>query len=253
MFNTDLEFLVQQTFDCDNESHGKSPFSWNEEVNDEVIPASSGVVFSIKRNINTFVIKIHPSKNLACDFPLIQDQNPHMEFYFHETEDYHLAELLSQRVALQRFPYDEGQICNLGDPGFSWWMQLNPQSMNIYFKTSYWVEGDDFIKLGPLGDPRIARDRLREVATLLENQWQIERSFCNENRFQLRIQNFNPSFKLFCEAFLNGDMEALNQLEIYRFSPYLDNYLSELISVRSFWITVERLLSDSEENSGSFF
>jgi hypothetical protein len=136
-------------------------------------------------------------------------------------------------------------MCNLSDPGFSWWLTKKEAGFQLSFTMS--VTDDSSIKLGPLGDRELALRNFQMFETLISSagiainiQNEINRvQFTDCEEFILEelkdIFEFGVMTQTFKDLFniLSRRTEDVSLLEETWF------YLNELAAVRRFWVQVQ--------------
>lgn len=255
-FEGDIDQLVQETMHLVHNFHGKSPFDNSSDELDQnftdsdswLVPEACGVLYKVRKGISTFVLNILPSHNLSADYAKFA--NGEQEgVYFLETEYYELAEIIRDQVANKRFPVNEDTFCNIGDPGFSWWLKATADELDIFFKNSFFAGSEDLVKLGPIGEPTIARVCFNQSADFLSKILPIVAFSCDEKRLKLQIsEKNNPVFENLKYALINGDLNYLKAVGIERHGPQLSFFYNELVVVRKFWIKVENIIKNCKPN-----
>lgn len=147
-----------------------------------------------------------------------------------------LAEVVVTQLFNRRFPLEEESLCNLGSPGFNWWLEQGENRLRVFFSGHH--PGDDIeslTKLGPIGDTAVAPLVLAHLQTTLAESFSL-----NDKFFSLSVPHpANPFFAGIQTLFVQG--EWLFQEADFS-SPTLALYLREMAETRRFWIEVEGLL-----------
>ena len=137
-------------------------------------------------------------------------------------------------------------MCNLSDPGFSWWLTTKGKGFQLSFTLSASVT-DYAIKLGPLGDQQLALRNFQTLERLITSVG-LELNIQNEvNRVQFSegeeflmeelkdlfeygvvSETLTDLFKLFSRG-----KEDLSTLEMTWY------WLHEVAAMRRFWIQVQ--------------
>ncbi len=261
----DIEFLVSETFKHFHTNYQKS----EEEVvaRPEAgvlhpgLPTDPGVLYHIQKSPSVFVIRTLVSQNIREDYLKILESpedypslrlvetdvneiESHLKFFI--VENQHQAEMIHDQLNNRRFPKDEEMMCNLSDPGFSWWMTKKEGRLQVAFNLSSRVE-DGTVKLGPLGDRELALKSFMQFAELL-----------NRSGLPLLIQN-EPNRVVFEEEekLLIDDIQDLFEMgvigtgmtDLFRLlaKKSLEDgaveslwyYFQELASIRRFWIQIQ--------------
>src|SRR5690606_8120341 len=95
----------------------------------------------------------------------LEDIDEKLKFFM--VEDVSQAEIIHDQIHNRRFPIHEEMICNLSDPGFSWWLTKKNKGFQISFTMS--VADDQTIKLGPLGDRELAIRNFQQFEDLVSS------------------------------------------------------------------------------------
>lgn len=148
------------------------------------------------------------------------------------------AEIIHDQLFNRRFPLFEDMLCNLSDPGYSWWMEPNENSLVVYFKAQSVEREKNLIKLGPVGDYALAHRRFGELGRVLKNLFPVRDFSCDERRLVIHpVDSNNEAFKAVRGIFAKGRAPTdLADFGPNEFGRTLFFYLSELASLRSFWI-----------------
>ena len=146
----------------------------------------------------------------------------------------------------RRFPFEDEAICNISDPGATWWLYKQDGKISVFFKSM--GRKEEFEKLGPLGDGEVAKYRWSKMAAYFKDLG-INTAVEIEDNF-LSVQFLDPtesSEKDYFSKILSLFTEGKNTFNCDNFSLNLDQktlhlYLSELAAIRKLWILVERLI-----------
>lgn len=271
----DFEKLTRETFEHCDQLKGKNPFDEasesdnlrftagvddymdaldiiEEEQNPNRFPATVGIIFKIEKGLNTFCLRTMASENMALDYEKIKanlfdpmlkrlklsDEQDVSSLLFFETEDLDLAEIICDQMGGRRFPLDEDSLCNLSDPGFSWWLSEEEGGFRIYFKSHGLNRAGRFIKLGPLGDRKIASRRFSELLAGLGDMG-LEDFYCDDKCFGVFVEDeMNSTYKDLYSLFKKG--EGYENLSGENLT--LSFYLRELAFLRRFWRLIEQSL-----------
>jgi hypothetical protein len=257
-------FLEEDTFDFSTgPSEGDEVEKQIEEGPEELptenleAPEGPGILFRVDKGISTFCLRGLVSEDLHWDLEAIErqdvdvmrslkidDEEQISEIRYFMTEDYPMAETVSDQLINRRFPRQEAMLCNISDPGFSWWMKIDGQSFNIYFQ-SHGIERDDsLIQLGPLGDPMIAYRRLGRALSSLRQIFPVSEYSATDKFFEVSCtQENNPGFEAFSRLFTHGEFvfeEVLDDLSGEDLTLFL--YLREIAAIRRLWLRVQKEL-----------
>ena len=100
-------------------------------------PEVSGALFYFDCGISTFCLRGMTSEDLGWDYERIEKRDPKFlqefklkedwdfdNFVFYPTRDFCEAEIIAEHILNKRFPREEASLCNISDPGFSWYSSL---------------------------------------------------------------------------------------------------------------------------------
>lgn len=172
----DMEYLVQETMrlaDLELEQ------ATNPDSAKVKVPAGPGVLYHLQNSGPVFVVRTLVTEDLGRDYHLAcehPEDFPSLKLLenggvatqrlrFFTTETTGQAEHIHKRVGQRRFPRREEDVCNLSDPGFSWWIENGSASFTLFGKMNWMREG--LVRLGPLHDVNLAQPRWAELANLL--------------------------------------------------------------------------------------
>lgn len=263
----DFDFLANETLSINNQIRKNGNFHFNEsedfEAYEEKGPTGPGVIYRIDKSIGTFCIRGSASEDLEWSLDEIKssgskesqewektlrlDSNELSQmddiFYF-ETQTFPQAEILADQLLNRRFPLEEDLVCNISDPGFSWWMKSKEGSFEIYFQ-SYGIErANDLVQLGPLGDKLMTSHRFNRAISSLRKLFSINEFSCTEK--SLTISAAHPkdeNFRAFQSIFTQG--QWLLPKGIFENVPdgkTLFLFFQELAILRRFWVNIESQL-----------
>lgn len=225
-------------------------------------PTSSGIIYKIDDAMGTFCVRGFSAQNIAEGFKelkaidsakrsilkLNNDDGLDKVFFF-KTKNFELAESIREQIVNRRFPKVEDSVCNISDPGFSWWMDVSLQDgegrFEIFFKSHSINRAEKYIQLGPIGDGAIAALRLNQARTLLRSSFPISEFVCTDRSFTITTTKPDHlSFLSFKNIFLLGE----NHTEEENFPDNtlgrtLYFYFHEVAVIRKFWIEVQNRLS----------
>ena len=274
----DISFLLTETlshFDKnfpETEKEETDPdqfaFAWDEEKLEEVkeeisenhFPESAGVLYHIQKSASLFVIRTFVSENIRKDYDKVlaapenypslrlieleskEEMAEKLRFFVVENSCH--AELIHEYVNNRRFPRFEESVCNISDPGFSWWMVKKENRLQIALTLSLSAESQ-MVKLGPLGDHQIALKRMSEFESLLNDVGLPLNLQIETNRFAIDGQDENILMSDLCDLFdcgvIGDDLANLFRLLAMKLpnDPRLETtwfYFEELAAMRRFWI-----------------
>ncbi len=228
-------------------------------------PEGPGIIYKIDSGSSTFCVRgfsvsnikeafldlSNPESSKRVVLKLSRDDNfSHVMFF--ETRSFELAEAVREQIINRRFPHQEDAVCNISDPGFSWWMDVSDSNENghkqgrfeIFFRSHGINRADKYIQLGPIGDGSVAALRMNQARTLLRSSFPISEFSCDDKSFTVASQK--PDHLSFI-SFKNIFLEGTNNTELENFPDNsmgrtLFYYFHELAIVRKFWIEVKTKL-----------
>jgi hypothetical protein len=267
----EIELLVEQTY-----RHFEQKFPHADLISpSEIIgmrqdwefnlPVSPGVIYHVQKSARLFVLRTFVSKNIKHDLSLIMEspenypslrllesggENIENNLRFFEVDDLYQAEMIHHQVNNRRFPLDEESICNISDPGFSWWQAQFDNGFQISFNLSH-NEDQNFLKLGPLGDQKLAMKRFEEFFHLIEK---LELNLNFQFDFTKIIFSGDDEFLIhdleifFKEGEISDSVHHLFKLlaKSCKDSSSLESlwfYFQELAAMRRFWIKIQEELT----------
>jgi hypothetical protein len=265
----DIEFMVAETFRHFRENYQSegmekpSPLDIPQEnpKEDAHVPAGPGLLYHLQKSTSLFVVRTFVSHDLQTDYQKIIDYPENYpslrlleagtnqlieKLQYFPLEDYVQAEIIHDLISNRRFPIHEEMMCNLSDPGFSWWLSKKASGFQLSFTLS--VNGDgETVKLGPIGDQQLATRNFQLLGNLL-NEAGLNLNVENESN---RVQ-FNNGEEFLLEEIKNlfefgvvsEGLEDLFKLLARRIKDHsqletLWFYLQEVAAMRRFWIQIE--------------
>lgn len=230
-----------------------------------VLPETPGIIYKIDNGHSTFCVRGFSATNIreaieelkdlssAKRIVLKMDKESHVDsIEFFETKSFELAEAIREQIINRRFPHQEDAVCNISDPGFSWWMNIDQDCeegksegrFEIFFRSHGINRAEKYIQLGPIGDGSIAALRMNQARTLLRSSFPISEYSCDDKSFT--VASSKPEHLSFI-SFKNIFLEGTNHTEIENFPDNsvgrtLFYYFHELAIVRKFWIEVKTKL-----------
>ncbi len=236
-----------------------------EETFKRILPETPGIIYKIDNGHSTFCVRGFSATNVREAFDELKNlssakrivlkldkesNDDSVEFF--ETKTFELAEAIREQVINRRFPHQEDAVCNISDPGFSWWMNIDQDTeeaksqgrFEIFFRSHGINRAEKYIQLGPIGDGNIAALRMNQARTLLRSSFPISEFSCDDKSFT--VASLKPEHLSFI-SFKNIFLEGVNQTEIENFPDNsvgrtLFYYFHELAIVRKFWIEVKTKL-----------
>lgn len=214
-------------------------------------PQSSGVVFRIDRGAGTFCLRGVACKNIEETFSALDRHDEVLykklkidgdvdDVRYFESGSLERAEMIRDQLFNRRFPIEEDRICNISDPGFSWWMERKDCSIQIYYQSISVDRATTLTKLGPIGDGKIASRFFMYLESVLSDLMPMVHFSSEPRSFKLVCETAHPLFNELIELFQTGrDIFTNPQFDAIKMVPTLYFYLSELATLRQFWISVE--------------
>lgn len=218
-------------------------------------PQSPGVIYRIDLGANTFCVRGFSTDNIQLQLDalahepnklmLLKASTPEDKIFFFETKSYEIAEMIKDQIINRRFPRQEDAVCNISDPGYSWWMDISHGKFEIFFKSHAVNREEQFIKLGPIGDAKIAMIRLNQAHALLRSTFPLNEYCCSDKSFIVSTTKpDHSSFLSFQKIFSSGENHStLESFPDNTIGKTLYFYFLELATLRKFWIEVESKLS----------
>lgn len=258
----DFDMLAQETIRLSETLalQGELPFEESiEETSDEAASvAGPGVVFYFDHGVSTYCLKGIASDDLEWEQELLVKRDPKFldqfrlkedwdinSFMFYPTESVIDAEIIADQILGKRFPKQEAMLCNLSDPGFSWWLREKDNEFEIYYQSQTIERDRDLVQLGPLGDPMLAERRFSVCLNLVKEMFSVNEFSSTHKSFKVSCsQRSDSGFQQFKDVFLYGrftsdrDFGSLTHAER---SFYL--FIREVALLRRFWLYIEGLYS----------
>lgn len=264
----DIEFMVSETFKHLHENYPQAVVtSPPVEVKDpyQGMPAGPGIIYHLQKSTSLFVIRTLVSQNIRQDYELIaenpenypslrlleggvEDLDKKLRFFM--LENHLQAEIIHDQISNRRFPMNEEMMCNLSDPGFSWWLTKKENGFQLSFTLSV-SSAEETVKLGPVGDHQLALKNFQIMESLIQSAG-LELNIQNETN---RVQ-FNEG-----EEFLLEELKDLfefgvvgeGMMNLFKLLARRTNdhsqletlwlYIQEIAAMRRFWIQVQYDLS----------
>lgn len=224
-------------------------------------PEGPGLLFVFARTGPTFCLrgivakcikdeyeKIKSDYLLLSDyFRLEADEENIDHVRFHETGSVELAEVIRDQFFNRRFPIEEDVLCNLSDPGFSWWLRKGTMACDLYFRSHGVNRAQELVGLGPMGDRGIASLRFRSLLEQLSMLGSITELNCTEKQVGFKIAPVSLDLMKEWTDFLEFGIlpqNFLRHLEELK-DKTLYYYTQELAALRVFWIEIEHELKNT--------
>lgn len=266
----DIQFLLTETlahFDKNFQESEKMEidpdqfnFSWEAKKNESSLLEAAGLLYHIQKSASLFVIRTFVSRNIRQDYDLVLSNSENypslrlvdleskdslsQKLRFFVVENACHAELIHEYVNNRRFPRFEENVCNLSDPGFSWWMVKTENRLQVALTLSLSPD-TNMTKLGPLGDHQVALKRMSEFESLLNDVGLPLNLQIESQRFAIDAQDEVFLMSDLCDLFSYGvigeDLTNLFRLLSAKLpnDPRLETswfYFEELAAMRRFWI-----------------
>lgn len=248
---------LESTFDLSYTS--TSEHSLEPEIDHSAMPLEGpGIVYKLEKGISTFCLRgvatsdldwerddiERGDRNLMKKLRLSVDDSGCIseDIGFFPTYDVALAETVVDQLMNRRFPRQEAIVCNLSDPGFSWWLSCESLSFQVYFQ-SHGIERDEnLIQLGPLGDPFIAYQFFNKSFQFLKSKFSINEFSATEQGFGISCaRNSEHKFQQFIQLFVDGSFPWEDEMfeEGNSDDKRLLLYFYELSLLRKFWVEIQ--------------
>lgn len=262
-----IELMVAETYKHLDENYPQSafelPLTLIDEIEEEIneYPDGPGILYHLQKSTSLFVIRTLVSKNIRDDYKKIMDRpdeypslrlvesevvEVEKKLRFFILENHLQAEIIHDQISNRRFPINEEIMCNLSDPGFSWWLTKKDNGFQISFTLSV-GQNDETVKLGPIGDHQLALRGFQQMESLIQKAG-LNLNIQNEtNRVQFNdgeeflIEELKDLFEF---GMIGEGMENLFKLLARRLNDHsqlesLWLYLQEIAAMRRFWIQVQ--------------
>ncbi len=212
-------------------------------------PIGPGILYRVVTGGSTFSLRGIACESIKETYDELNDgdrsirsslkieENEEVEIHHFRCDFIEQAEVVMDQLFNRRFPLYEDMLCNLSDPGYSWWMEPNQESLIVYFKSQSIERENNLIKLGPIGDDLLAHRRFGELKQSLSSLFSVREFSCDERRLIIKpVDSSSKGYKALRDIFDTGrspnDLSGFGSNEIGR---TLFFYLNELASVRNFW------------------
>src|SRR5690606_32746346 len=215
-------------------------------------PQGPGLIYRVVMGGSTFSLR-----GIACDNikevadEIMEGDRELQKALKIEDEDYELhhfrcdfveqGEIIMDQLFNRRFPLYEDMLCNLSDPGYSWWMEPTTDSLVIHFKSHSIEREKNLIKLGPIGDYALAHRRFSELGKVLRKLFPVREFNCDERRLIIKpVEASDKNFKALYELFSRGAAPtSFSNSGPEQFGGTLCFYLGESACVRGFSCALE--------------
>ncbi len=258
-----FEALARETMELSRDFKN-SEFSFEDEFHhpkekEIVAPSGAGLLYILEKGISTFCIRGFVSSDLSESFEelgegessiieslKITEEEQINSVRFFPTENKELAEVILDELVNRRFPIEEDILCNLSDPGFSWWMDEDDDHFQVFFKSHGIHRADDYIRLGPLGDSTIASNRILKSENIFRGAFPVGEFVATDKGFAISTTDpTNPNFLMLKNFFLTGK----NTTTPATFPSTGDGktlyfYFKEVSVLREFWLQIEKDIAE---------
>jgi len=225
-------------------------------------PESPGILFILDQSGPTFCLRGKAVSHIRNEIEELKNNPDHLvelfridsiedarelleeRLLFFETETRELGEVVIDQLFNRRFPTQEDMLCNLSDPGFSWWMKCTTHSLNLYFRSHGINRAQELIKLGPVGDRKIASMRFSQLEAVLVEHLKLESFKFSDKGVSLQVESAGlPHFQEWLDFLRRGAMpERLLEKLSKQPKKTLYYYIRELATLRQFWLEIESQL-----------
>ena len=152
---------------------------------------------------------------------------------FFATSRLELAEVVADQLFNRRFALEEDELCNISDPGGSWWITQDGEKITLFFGGHY---SDEKINLGPLGDVMVAHSLFQRGESWLRRLFPVEEfSLSSKCLVLLPMDSGHRVFQQFLDIFIKGEKPLHPSFG----TSALSLYLEELAVVRRFWLHLQ--------------
>lgn len=268
MEDTQLSFeaLTRETMEMSQSFNQEFSFSdefkapsEEEKIEEASAPESPGLIYKIEKGISTFCVRGVVCQNLHESYEellegegtlvsqlKLEDESDLSSIRFYPTEAPELAERISEELINRRFPIEEDILCNVSDPGFSWWLDMEEDHFQVFFKSHGIHRAEEYIRLGPLGDPGIASTRILQAESIFRSAFPIGEFVSSDKGFAISTtDSSNINFQTLKNFFLTG----VNDTTDGTFPPSIEGrtlfyYFKEVASIRHFWLELEKEMTE---------
>lgn len=270
-----FDLLSRETFELCQSLTPQNPFESSSPIEKEIKSESQnceeqkiGLLYRLDKGSNTFCIRGVISEDINTLMSQLKndssaDQSLKKEL-FHNlkisnplelndlnifyTSSMELAEVIFDHIIGRRFPYNEEMLCNLSDPGFSWWMDVGFNRFQIYFKSHGIERSEKLIRLGPIGDASVAIKHLSSLCDYLGLIFPINEISCSDKSFAIGTsQPDSVAFLHFRDLFWQGKNNTFFNDDTPHSIPIsvqktINLYFKEISAMRTFWIEIQKKL-----------
>ncbi len=224
---------------------------------DSLPPVAPGLLYRVEKGANTFCIKGVVSDNLRKDYKRLLAGNVELigrlkienpddlnDLFFFQVDDFYYADQIRKDLFNRRFPTEEDVLCNLSDPGISWWLDYSNRHIAVYFNSHGINRQQKFTQLGPIGNMEKLCRLFNENMELVCRLFDVSEFVCTEKCLSIIVRKENDYFfNPLVQIFLNGEYSLVEDIfQLSHYSPTLHSYLYELSLKRKFWLIVESFI-----------
>ncbi len=258
----EIDFLVNETFRHARtsavEPGGHSLFSDNKVSFHKSPGDGPGLLYSIQFYPEVFVVRAIPCENLEKEWKeslkegkqqtslrLDLKRPLHEQVFWFSTPFVEQAKDLSLALCHRRLPRHEERVCNVSDPGYSFWMKSQESSFQIFYKLAQTQQIENLIKIGPLGEPKEIHRTLKNLVPFLYKMIPGAQIIAERSHFSLLAEDGDaPQFLSLKELFSIGQFhDTLSEALDHNRAPsaLLEN-LHRFSLRRSFWMEIEQIV-----------
>lgn len=221
-------------------------------------PNAPGIVYNICKSGNTFSLRGVVTDSIEDSFDSLTmgeksllrslkiDEDDLDAILFEEFSSMDQAEIVYDQLFNKRYPLEEDLLCNISDPGFSWWYGRTEDGFRINFKSHKLTGAGERLKLGPIGDVVVACLRLNRLKEHFKYHIPISEIVISEKQFILKSSDTtHPILKELMLLFEKGEVSEESAL-LCELGLTDVLYLKELAAVRKFWLKIETKLSEGQ-------
>ena len=191
--------------------------------------SGTGIVYILEKGLSTFCLRGVASDDLSWEIEKLEEKDQDFlnllriskeeeqrvsEVRFFQTPNVSIAQNIVKTMMNRRYPIAEASLCNLSDPGFSWWMDQGETEINIYFQSHSIDRDKTLIQLGPLGDSAVAANMMQTASSTLKHFFPIKQYSVTSRSISISccdngIEGFSELARLFSEGEFHWE-EILN-------------------------------------------
>ncbi len=268
----EFDFLAQETVrlteNLDDTEFEREFFLENplfEDIKDDEIetakfyPDTVGVVYNILWAGNTVSLRGVATEDIRETFEQLETGDNVLlkrfkiteeqieTLFFFECEYIEQAQVLVDQLFFKRYPMEEEMVCNISDPGFSWWYLRTENGFRVNFKSHKTESSAHRIKLGPIGDVVVSSVRFQKIVDHIRDYLPIKDVKISEKSFVLESDEvIHPIIEEFKNILENGLVEEDSAI-ICELPLTEKLFLFELATIRRFWINLEEITGTGQK------